>query len=608
MNWKAAGCGVVAMAVLALAPAMAQEIKPVHGIAMHGEPKYPADFTHTDYVNPDAPKGGLVTVGAGGTFDSFNGFILKGVPASGVSLIYDTLLSGSSDEAFSQYGNLAKSIRMPKDRSWIEFTLRDEAKWHDGKPVTPEDVVWTFNTFIEKGQPFFRAYYADVTNVEKTGERSVKFTFNGTTNRELPLIVGQLQILPKHYWEGRDFAKTTLEPPLGSGAYKIGKFEPGRYITYDRVADYWGDDVPINKGTQNFGQIRFEYYRDTAVQLEAFKAGKIDYRGENSSRQWATGYDFKAVKDGRVIKKMFPHERPSGMQGFAFNTRREIFKDRRVRQALGYAFDFEWSNKTLFYGQYSRTNSFFDNSELAAKGLPTGEELNILEKYRGKVPPEVFTTEFKSPVTDGSGNIRRQLRAALKLLKEAGWTVKDGALRNAAGDPFEFEFLIRTGGLMDKIILPFTKNLERLGIKATIRSVDVPQYIKRYETFDFDVVVAGMGQSDSPGNEQRDYWHSKNADVPGSRNIMGIKDPVVDELIDGIIQAPDREALVANTRALDRVLLWSYYVIPQFHNRGDRYAYWNKFGMPTTIPKNGVSIMGTWWIDQEKAAVLKQGQ
>jgi len=488
---------------------------------MHGAAKYGPDFTHFDYADPKAPKGGTVKMAAIGTYDNLNSFILKGVSAAGLGNLNETLMVSSEDEAFTEYGLLAESIEVPEDRSWVAFTLRKEARWHDGKPVTPEDVIFSLETLKTKGHPFYGAYFGSIASAEKTGPRQVKFTFTKGANRELPLIAGQIPILPKHYWEQRDFEKTTLEPPLGSGPYRIESFEPGRSITYERVKDYWGTDVPARKGTNNFDNMRYDYYRDSTIALEAFKAGNYDFRMENESKSWATAYNVPPVRNGLIKKEEIINEQPTGMQAFVFNSRRDLFRDRRVRQALGYVFDFEWTNKNLFYGQYTRTRSYFSNSELAARGLPSSEELKILEPFRGKIPEEVFTKEFTVPATDGKGNIRANLRAAIKLLKQAGWTFKDRKLVNAkTGAPFTFEILL-SQPTWERIALPFVRNLKRLGIEARVRTVDAAQYQKRSEEFDFDMVVDVFGQGLSPGNEQRDYWTSKVADIRGNRDKAG---------------------------------------------------------------------------------------
>ena len=590
-------------ALVAAWPGRAQEAVPRHAIAMHGEPKYGPGFAHFDYANPDAPKGGEVRLNAIGTFDGFNPYILKGTPAAGLGGVFETLLTGSLDEAFTEYGLLAESIEMPEDRSWVAFTLRREARWHDGRPVTPEDVIFSLEILKTKGQPFFRYYYANVAKAEKTGPRTVRFTFSGGANRELPLIVGQLPVLPRHYWKDRDFGKTTLEPPLGSGPYRIGSFEPGRSVTYERLEDYWGARLPVNTGRHNFDRLRYDYYRDTTVALEAFKAGEYDFRVENVSKDWATAYDAPPVRDGLIKKEEIRHQRPTGMQAFVFNTRRAIFKDRRVRQALAYAFDFEWTNKTLFYGQYTRTRSYFSNSELASSSLPGPGELKILERFRGRIPDQVFTKEYRPPLSDGSGNIRRNLRQAIGLLKQSGWAFHQGRLVDGdSGKPFSFEILL-SQPTWERIALPFVRNLKRLGIEARVRTVDSAQYEKRTEEFDFDMIVDVFGQSLSPGNEQRDYWGSGSADREGGRNTIGIKDPVIDALAELVIAAPDRDSLVQRTRALDRVLLWGHYVIPHWHIRAFRVAYWDKFGRPRVVPKYGLGF-DAWWIDPATEAAL----
>lgn len=577
-----------------------------HGIAMHGDLKYPAGFPHFDYVNPQAPKGGEVRLGASGTFDSFNPFIIKGTPTMTAMFVYESLMVPSADEPFSEYGLLAETVETPADRSWVSFTLRPEARWHDGKPVTADDVLWTFEALRTKGQPFYRAYYASVERAEKIGERTVKFVFKPGSNRELPLILGQINVLPKHYWEKRAFDETTLDPPLGSGPYKLDRFEAGRFVSYKRVPDYWGAKLGVNVGRDNFDVKRYDYYRDETVELEAFKAGEFDFRMEISAKNWATQYDsLPAVQSGLIQKKKEPNDRVTGMQCFAFNTRRAQFQDARARRALAYAFDFEWSNKNLFHDQYKRTRSYFDNSELAARGLPGPEELAILTPYRGRIPEEVFTAEYNPPKTDGSGNIRENLREAVRLLTEAGWQV-DAKTRKlthtATGKHMDFEILLYDA-VFERIALPFTKNLERLGITANVRTVDPAQYRRRIDEFDFDVVVSNFPQSLSPGNEQRDFWGSASAAHPGSSNVIGIKDPAIDELIEALIAAPDRASLVQHTRALDRVLQWGHWVIPNWHIAYDRLVYWDRFGRPATNPTQGIQF-DTWWIDPAKAAVV----
>ncbi len=587
-------------------PVAAQQVTPAHGIAMHGDLKYGPDFTHYDYVNPDAPKGGEVRLAAIGGYDSFNPFIVRGRSAAGIGLIYDSLLTSSADEAFSKYGHVAESVEVPDDRSWIIFTLDPKARWHDGKPVSVDDVIWSFNTLKEQGAPFYRFYYSNVATPERVGLRKVKFSFTGGENRELPLIIGELTILPKHYWEGRDFSKTTLEPPLGSGAYKISSFEPNRSITYERVANYWAKDHPTQVGTSNFGTLRYDYYRDATVAQEAFKAGEFDFRAENGSKAWATAYNIPAVKDGLINKEELPHNRSSGMQGFVFNLRNPLFQDRTVRRALANAFDFEWSNGALFYGQYTRTRSFFDNSELAATGLPKGRELEILRPYRGQIPDEVFTQVYAPPKTDGSGNVRGNLRDAQRLLRSAGWEV-DKANRKLTniktGQVMAFEILL-VSPLFERIVLPFKQNLDRLGVDVKVRIVDTAQYQERINKYEFDMMVSTWGQSLSPGNEQRDFWGSAAADRDGTRNLAGLKDPAIDELVEKLISAPDRVSLIDYTRALDRVLQWQHIVIPNWHIPYDRLVYWNKFSRPEITPIRGAQFF-TWWVDEEKSTQLE---
>ena len=584
--------------------ANAQGVQPSYGIAMHGDLKHARDFKNFDYVNPNAPKGGSVRLSETGSFDSFNSFIVKGNPAAGLGLLYDHLMHDSSNEAFAQYGQLAETVQTPDDRSWVAYTLREQARWHDGKPVTVEDVIWTFNTFMTSGAPFYQFYYGSVIEAIKTDERTVRFNFKPGDNRELPLIIGQLTILPKHYWQGRDFSKTTLDPPLGSGPYRIAKFEPGRSISYTRVENWWGENIPVNKGLYNFDRIRYDYYRDSTISLEAFKAGEYDYREENSSKSWATAYKIPNVENGLIIKEQISHNLPSGMQAFVFNTRRDMFKDKAVREALAYAFDFEWSNKNLFYGQYTRTRSYFDNSELAASGLPGPDELAILEPYRGRIPDEVFTKEYNPPATDGSGKIRKNLRIASKILKQAGWVIVDGQRVNEkTGQVLTFEVLL-VSPLFERIVLPYAQNLKKLGVAIKVRTVDSSQYQRRIDTFDYDVIVGGAGQSLSPGNEQRSFWGSIAADTEGGRNTIGIKDPVIDELIERLIAAPDRKGLIASVKALDRVLQWGHWVVPHWHATYDRLAYWDKFGSPVLTPIKGSQFL-TWWVDPAKANALK---
>ncbi len=592
----------IALSLAASSAGYAEGLTPVHGLAMHGEPKYGADFTHLEYTNPDAPKGGQIRLATSGTFDSLNQFALKGVAAPGLGMVYQTLMANTDDEPFSEYGLVAKTIEMPEDRSFVVFNLREEAKWNDGKPLTADDVVWSFTTLMEKGHPFYRAYYANVKEAVAENPHRVKFAFNMAGNRELPLIMGQMPVLPKHFWEGKNFEASTLEKPLGSGPYEVKSVDNGRRIVYERVKDWWAKDLPVLKGQYNFDTIVFDVYSDETVLLQALFKGEYDFRQENIAKAWMSEYDVPAVKNGLIKKDEIAHDIPTGMQSFVFNTRRPFFADAKVREALQYAFDFEWSNKQFAFGKYKRTESFFSNSELASTGLPQGRELEILEKYRGKIPDEVFTKEYATPKTSGSGqDMRGNLSAAKKILADAGWSVGKSGLLEKDGKPFRFEIL-GNSDTFERWISPMIGNLKKLGIEAKFRVVDTSQYQTRMDNFDYDMTTMSFGQSLSPGNEQRDFWGSDKADVKGSRNVIGIKNPVVDELINLIIAAPDREELVALTRALDRVLLWNYYVIPQWHIDYHRIAYWDKFGKPAVSPKYGLGVVDTWWYDAEKAA------
>lgn len=571
---------------------------PQHGVAMHGDLKYPANFPHFEYVNPDAPKKGTLKLAVvGDNFDSFNPFIVKGVPAAGISYLYESLTVHAQDEAFSEYGLIAQGIEIPEDRSYVTFFLNKNARFSDGSPITAEDVKFSFETLTthEKARPFYNAYYGDVTEVKIVDSHTITFVSGNPQNRELPLILGQMTVLSKQYWTQHDFGSASLEVPVGNGPYKVDKVVPGRSISYVRDPDYWAKDLAVNKGKYNFERIIFEYYKDNTVALEAFKAGEYDYRVERTARNWANAYEGKKFDDGTLIKEEIKHQRPTGMQAFVINTRRPQFKDVRVRKALDYAFDFEWTNQNLFNGQYLRADNYFENSELAAEGLPSPEELKILEPFRKQLPESVFREVYSAPSTEKPGSIRKNLRTAIKLLKEAGWQVKDGKLTElSSGKVMRFEFLLYQKDF-ERVVQPFIKNLEKLGIEAGIRVVDTTQYINRMRDFDFDIMVSGFGQSESPGNEQRDYWHSSRAHQPGSRNLAGINDPVVDALVEQIISAPDRQSLIHRTRALDRVLLAGHYVIPNWYNPYDRIAYNKKLARPEITPKSGVSI-DTWWI------------
>ncbi|MGH6895189.1 MAG: extracellular solute-binding protein [Geminicoccaceae bacterium] len=600
--------GMMALATSSAALGAEEAALPRHGMAMYDDLKYGPSFEHFDYVNSNAPVGGTATFSAIGSFDTLNPFIIRGTPASGVGLLYETLTVGALDEPFSRYGLLAESIRMPEDRSWVAFTLRPEARFHDGEPVTVEDVIWSFNTLKEEGAPLYRYYYANVVSAEKTGEREVTFRFEGGTNRELPLIISELPVLPKHYYDEVEFNKTTLTPPVGSGPYRIERVDPGRSITYERDPSYWGWHLPVNAGRYNFERIVYDYYRDTNVALEAFKAGAYDIRLENTAKLWATAYTGEPFEKGRIVKEELPDESDTRMQGFVFNTRREIFEDPKVRQALAYAFDFEWTNQNLFYGAYDRIDSYFSgSSELASSGLPSEAELELLEPLRGQIPKQVFTATYQPPSTDQPGGLRANLRQALELLNQAGWVIESGRLVNQeTGRPMTFEILL-VSPEFERIVLPFIQNLERLGVRATVRVVDTAQYQNRLDDFDFDMTSTVWGQSASPGNEQREYWGSKAAETPGSRNLAGIKNPAIDVLIDAVIGAETRDQLETAVHALDRVLLWGHYVIPHWQIQVYRIAYWNKFGRPEIIPPYGLDLFA-WWIDEDKVAALSSGK
>jgi microcin C transport system substrate-binding protein len=573
-----------------------------HALTLYGEPaKYPANFKHFDFVNPDAPKGGELRQSGFGGFDSLNPFINKGVAADDIGLIYDTLTRHSLDEPFTEYGLLAEKIEVAPDHSWVRFYLRPQARFHDGKAVTAADVVFTFDALMKDGAPQYKAYYADVAKATAEDTQRVRFDFKRNNNRELPLILGQLPVLPKHWWSNREFNKGNLEMPLGSGPYKVADVAAGRSIRYERVKDYWGNDLAVNRGFYNFDSILIDYYRDTTVALEALKAGQFDYWLEISAKNWASAYDVPAVKDGRLRKEEIANHNPTGMQGFVFNIRRPLFQDLRVREALGLLFDFEWTNKQLFNGAYTRTRSYFENSELAASGLPSSEELKILEPLRAKLDPNVFNSAFEVPRSDASGIIREQQRRAYQLLQEAGWKIVDDKMVDADGKPVSLEFLLAQTDF-ERVLLPYKRNLADLGIELVIRRVDVSQYINRLRSRDFDMIVGGFGQSSSPGNEQREYWHSSSADNPGSRNFIGLKDPAVDSLVEGLINADSRQSLVTHTRALDRVLLAGHYVIPNWHIKTWRVAYWDRLQHPEATPLYDVGLM-TWWAKADAPAV-----
>jgi len=571
-----------------------------HALSLLGEPSLPADFPYFPWVNPDAPKGGTVVQGAIGSFDSFNPFIIRGTPAAGITQIYDQLLVANPDEASTEYAHLASSIEVAPGRDAVAFDIHPAARWHDGRKITAEDVAWTFATLRQHGRPFYRAYWADVTSVETPSPDRIVFRFRDGSNRELPLILGQLQVLPRHFWQDRDFTRPLSDPPLGSGPYRVDAFELGRSVSYRRVEDYWAASLPTSRGQNNFDLIRNEYFRDTTVAFEAFKAGRTDFRNVNIALEWATNYDFPAVRNGLVQKLEIRHELPTGMQAFAFNVRRDPFKDRRVREALAMVFDFEWLNANIFYGAYTRTASFFSNSQFAAIGIPEGQELAILEPFRAQLPKELFEKPFGVPATDGSGTNREGLRAAIALLREAGWTIRDRKLVNARGSQMKFEILLNSPSF-ERVANPYRDWLSRLGIDVSVRTVDPAQFQRREDEFDFDMIVDVFPQSFSPGNEQRDFWTCEKAKQQGSRNTIGICDPVIDALVEKVVAADSAATLVPAVQALDRVLLWNHFVVPQWHSRTFRLAFWDIFGRPERTPRFGVGF-NAWWVDPAKAA------
>jgi microcin C transport system substrate-binding protein len=595
--------------------AVAQERRWQHGVSLFGEVKYPAGFKHFDYVNANAPQGGTVRQVAFGTFDNFNSVVagVKGSLAFGTELFTETLMTPALDEISTEYGLLAEAVSFPDDFSSVAYRLRANARWHDGKPITADDVIFSFATF-KANSPQLAAYYNHVVKAEKTSEREITFTFDGPGNRELPQIVGQLPVIPKHWWEGshssgrkRDVAQTTLEPPLGSGPYRLKEFQPGRSIVYEKVADYWGKDVNVIVGTRNFQTIRYEYFRDPTVALEGFKGDQFDFRVENSAKDWANSYDFPAVRDKRVVREEFPIRDRGVMQSFAFNIRRPKFQDPRVRRAFNFLLDFEEMNRQLFSGQYQRITSYFDGTELAAKDLPTGKELEILETVRDKVPADLFTKPYTNPVGGNPQAVRDNFRQAVVLFQEAGYEIKDTKLVDAkSGEQYRFEFMVDDPA-SQRFVLFYKPALERIGMAVDVRVVDPAQYENRLRQWDYDIIVASWPQSLSPGNEQRGFWSSQAADQPGSRNYIGIKNPAIDKLIDRVIFTKDRDELVAATKALDRVLLWNFYVVPQWNYPFVRTVRWDRFGRPDNMPKYGRSgFPSIWWWDAEKAAKVPQ--
>lgn len=610
---------LAAFATTATSPADAYVLgKPVHGLTLYGEPKLPADFTHYPYANPDAPKGGTLHMGAIGTFDSFNAFSFKGTKPSPGIIQYmgngwffyfnEPLMVHGSDEPWVNYCLICKTVEVAPDKRSMEFELRPEARFHDGSPITPEDVIFSFETLMAKGHPRYRLYWGDITGVEKTGEHKVRFTFKDDKNTELPMLVGEVPVLSKKFWEGRDFEAVTLEVPIASGPFRIDRFEAGRYYVLKRDPNYWGKDLPVNKGAFNFDEIRVDYYRDDDVAFQAFLNGSLDLRTESDSTRWATGYDQALVDAGAIVKAAWTDGQPDEVHPFVMNIRKPLFADRRVRKALSLAFDFEGANKTVGYGLMQPFVSFWQGADLASRGLPEGEELAILEKFRGRIPDEVFTTPF-TPVPSGSeAALRANLVEAQKLLTEAGWEIRDGKLTNTkTGQPFEFEFLLRVP-VYEKWVAPYLRTLERLGIKSRMRIVDPTQYLNRMNEFDFDMTIGEQpywgGMSNSPGNEQRENWGSEAADHNGSENWIGIKNPAVDELVEMLIKADSRESLLAYTHALDRILLWNYYVVPTFAEPEIWWAYWNRLGRPEITPLAG-QHPALWWYDKDKDAKLE---
>jgi microcin C transport system substrate-binding protein len=594
--------------------AQAQDRQFRHALTLFDDIKYGPDFKNFEYVNPAAPKGGRLRLSAVGSFDSLNPYTFKGDPGPGTT--NETLLTSSLDEPSTEYGLVAESVWFPEDWSSVVYRLRPEARFHDGAPMTPEDVIWSMQA-LRDAHPFYNAYYKNITTVEKTGDHEVTFTFSEKGNRELPLITGQLAVLPKHWWTGKDangkqrnIQETSMEIPLGSGPYKVATIKSGASIALRRIEDYWGKDLPVNVGQNNFDEIEYIYFRDSNVALEAFKGDQYDYRLENSSKDWATGYDFPALKNGRCIKEEITLKQVEGMQSFALNLRRAKFQDVRVRKALNFAFDFEWSNANLFYGQYKRSRSFFNNSEMEAKGLPSPEELVLLEPLKDQLPAEVFTTEYTNPVSNNSTERRKNLREASGLLAEAGWNVtQDGnrsVLKNAKGERLDVEFLLDSP-TFERVVLPYKQQLELLGIGVRIKPVDGAQYERQIQTFEYDIIVGSWGQSLSPGNEQRDFWGSAAADAKGSRNFVGIKNPAIDKLIDAVIFSKDRAGLTTACKALDRALIWNHYVVPHWYVPYERTARWDRFGKPDKLPDYSTGFPTIWWWDEERAKKAAKG-
>ena len=587
-------------------PVAAADTVTRHGLSTFGELKYGPDFRHFDYVNPDAPKGGTMRTWALQSFDNLNPLILKGNLAVQTELHFDSLMARAEDEPDAMYGLIAESVEMPADRAWAAFNLNPAARWHDGTPITADDVVFTFEAIQEKGHPSLQLLFADLQSVAAEGPHRVVFSFKpAESRRDLPLAVAAQPIMSRAWFEGRDFAATTLEPPLGSGPYRIAEVDQGRSITYARVPDYWAKDLPANISRHNFDRVRVEYFRDRDIAQEALFAGAFDWRIVNVARDWATAFDGRPpVESGQMKRLELPDNSPSGVQALFLNTRRPQLADVRVREALNLAFDFEWMNQTLFYGIYRRMGSMFENSDLRHEGPPGPAELALLEPWRGQVPDAVFEKPFENPVHGDSRATRNNLREAQKLLQAAGWEIRDGQLVNGAtGQPFTLEFLLYEG-LYARVLNPYIQNLKRLGIDASIRVVDVASYENRVREYDYDVIVRRFAQPLTPGVEQRNIWSSVAADRVGSFNFSGIADPAVDALVEAVVKAQDREALRAAVSALDRVLMWGQYAVPQFYSGQFRLAYWDRFGRPDVQPEYALGLIDTWWIDPEKDAKL----
>lgn len=598
--------GAAVLALLAC-QALAGTVKVSHGVSVFGDLKYGADFGHFDYVNPDAPKGGTLKLWGLDTFETLNPFILKGRKEAWNALVFDTLMARAFDEPDALYGLVAEAVELPDAGGWVAFRLRPGARFHDGTPITADDVAFTYRTLVAKGHPQFGILFRDVAGVEAVDRHKVRFDFKPGRHRDLPVQLAALPVLSKTYYATVAFDKTTFTPPLSSGPYRVAKAEPGRSVTYERVADYWARDLPVNRGRYNFDRIKIDYYRDRDIAFEAIFAGQYDFREEFTSRSWATQYDKPPVRKGLMVRETLPDETPSGVQAFFFNLRRDKFKDRRVRRALDLAFDFEWTNKNLFFGLYERTNSMFENSPLAAHAPPSEAELALLEPLRGKVPEGVFVKPYKASVTDGSGKIRRELRKAARLLREAGFRVKDGKLLDSSGKPLTIEFLLFEASF-NRIVSPYIANLKRLGIEATIRIVDSANFKYRTDNYDFDVIVRRYVQPLTPGLEQRNFFGSAGAGTPGSFNVGGIEDQAVDVLIEKVIGATSREDLTTAVRALDRVLMWNNYTVPQWFKGVHHIAYWNKFDRPATKPRFARGVVDTWWYNPEKAAMIAAGK